>query len=95
MTKIHVIRHKLQIDVEVDPGDGGTLARAADVLKGVKKHVEGLDRGVTLTTLDSRLARVTAPEPKPEREAEMTDFVDDGLDIPPEPSREPEPAAAE
>ena len=87
MPKIHVMRHKLQLDIEVDPTSYDSLDHAAGVVTSINAHVAGLDHA-TLKIMDSRLNRVSAPEPN-------TEFVDDGLDIPDNLRRTTEPEAAE
>ena len=100
MPKIHVMRHKLQLDIEVDPASHASLDHAAGILTSVNAHVAGLDH-TTMKIIDSRLVRVDAPKPAPEAsEPEPvepnTEFIDDGLDIPDNLRRtDPEPAAAE
>ena len=64
MPKIHVMRHKLQLDIEVDPASHASLDHAAGILTSVNAHVAGLDH-TTMKIIDSRLVRVDAPKPAP------------------------------
>ncbi|HET98771.1 MAG TPA: hypothetical protein ENH89_00050 [Aurantimonas coralicida] len=97
--KIHVIRHKLQLDIEVDPASHASLDHAAGILTSVNAHVAGLDH-TTMKIIDSRLVRVDAPKPAPEASEPAlaaNDPADDNLDIPERLRRtaETEPAVAE
>ncbi len=65
MTKIHVMRSKLTVDVVVDPTDPDSIMHAADALNSIHRHATGLDH-TTLEITDSRLVRIDAPEPAPE-----------------------------
>ncbi len=98
MPKIHVMRHKLELDIEVDPTSHKSLDDAVSVMMRVKVYVAGLEASLKRT--DSRLIRVDAPEPKAEApklapEPEATKPADDGLGIPDNLRRTAEPAAAE
>ena len=96
MTKHHVIRHSILLDVKVDPSDAESLIHAAVVLDNVAVHVAGVDHA-TLKILDSRVIRVTAPEPEPEPKAPEVDPepVADDLGDMPEHLRRTAPKAAE
>ncbi len=94
MTKIHVLTVKLTVHIPVDPGDVMSVQEAAnyaEILRGA-----GEDYGQT--TMETRLNRVPAPEPKaegPEPEP-GPEPADDGLDIPDKLRRAaPETVAAE
>lgn len=89
--KIHVMRHKLELDIEVDPASYESLDHAAGVVTSVNAHVAGLERA-TLKIIDSRLTRVPAPKPAPE--VSEPEPADDGLDIPDHMRRVPKPAPA-
>ena len=96
--KIHVMRHKLELDIEVDPTSHKSLDDAVSVMMRVKVYVAGLEASLKVT--DSRLTRVDAPEPKaeaPKPAPEPEPAGDDLADIPDNLRRtaETETAAAE
>ena len=96
--RIHVMRHKLELDIEVDPTSHKSLDDAVSVIMRVKVYIAGL--GASFKVTDSRLARVPAPAPAPKPAQEASEPgpaapADDGLDIPENLRREPETAAAE
>ncbi len=61
--KIHVMRHKLELDIEVDPTSHKSLDDAVSVMMRVKVYIAGL--GASFKVTDSRLARVSVPAPAP------------------------------
>lgn len=93
--KIHVMTVKATGHIPVDPTSQDSLGEVAGHVTALRAHLEKLGFGVVV---DSRLNRVTAPEPKPEPEAEvdpdLQEIADNLLDIPDNPNRakrEPEP----
>ena len=102
--KVHAMRLKAQVDIQVDPGSGKSLEDARGIKASIEAHVKKL--GYTLVIIDYRLSRIPVnpvpepkaePEPEPEPEPETTEPAADGLDIPARLDRraETEPAAAE
>ena len=92
--KIHAMRLKGQVDIQVDPGSGKSLEDARGIKASIEAHVKKL--GYTLVIVDYRLTRVPAPEPAPAPEPETTGPVDDGMALPDNLRRTaPETAAAE
>ena len=94
--KIDVITVKLTVHIPVDPGSVDSVQEAADDVEQLLAHGNGLGQA----SIETRLNRVPAPEPKAEAsepEPEANDPADDNLDIPESLRRtaETEPAAAE
>ena len=99
--KIDVITVKLTCHIPHELGDIVSLHDATDAIEGLRRYAADLGQ----TTIESRVARVPAPEPKPEASepksddprVSTTESAADGLDIPERLRRtaETEPAAAE
>jgi hypothetical protein len=93
--KIHVMRHKLELDIEVDPTSHKSLDNAVSVMMRVKVYVAGLEASLKVT--DSRLTRVPVPVPESVQEAPEPAAAEpaDNLEPPANLRRVPKPAAAE
>jgi hypothetical protein len=89
--KIHVITVKVSVHIPVDPSSHASLDTAAGVIAVICAHAETVGFG---TVIDSRLNRVTAPEPEPEPELPEVAPAEN-LDVPPNLRRTAEPKAAE
>ena len=91
--KINVLTVTLKVDIPVDPGD-------VDSVQEVAGHAERLGtvaRELGETTIETRLNRVSAPEPKSEPEGDEPETgasAPDGLDIPDKLRRVPKSKAA-
>ena len=79
MPKIDVLTVKLTCHIPLDPGSVASVQFAASVAEGLRDAGEKLGQ----TSIETRLNRVSAPEPEPDN----TEFVDDRANT--------EPAAAE
>ena len=86
MPKINVLTAKLTVHIPLDPGDIDSVLQAADWVERLRAHAASMGE----TTVETRVARVTAPEPEPK----APEPAADGLDIPESLRRTAKPAAA-
>lgn len=89
--KIDVISGTLKFHIPIDRNDRGAVTAAYAIADGMLAASPKSYQA----TLATHLNRVIAPAPEPQPELATNDPADDGLDIPDNLRREPEPAAAE